>query len=398
MSSNQPNPTDKPGPPGQPPDQSTTGPPPGQNPPTNTATKTDNPPPETPSSQPPPATTKSEQPPVTTSSKTEPTKPPEPTPPTTSSTTTSSSSDESTTPEPTKQPNPTTIVTRTETVSTPHTQLPGATTSGPSALPTNGAVKAGSGGLSPGGTIAVAVVVPVVSVALIIIALLFWWKKRKANKLAEEERKQEIEEYRFNPNHDPTLPAVGLPVNYDDASAGRDGRGGGYRGWGTTTSNSRKLSTNLSSGGGINSDTASNPGHPRAVSPIDDSMPYEDDNRPISGDSTTIGPTPPAVGALPVHGGRNNQNIHRGPSNASSAYSAANHSEISDDIPMPGAPHGAQYYDDAAYYNEGTHPQGPYGDNGLQPVIRDVQARRNTRIENPAVYPQQGNAGISQNF
>jgi hypothetical protein len=32
-----------------------------------------------------------------------------------------------------------------------------------------------------------------------------------------------------------------------------------------------------------------------------------------------------------------------------------------------------------------------------QPVIRDVQARRNTRIENPSHFPQQS-AGISQNF
>jgi len=32
-----------------------------------------------------------------------------------------------------------------------------------------------------------------------------------------------------------------------------------------------------------------------------------------------------------------------------------------------------------------------------QPIIRDVQARRNTRIENPAHFPQQS-AGISQNF
>ncbi|KAK2788933.1 hypothetical protein FQN52_006466 [Onygenales sp. PD_12] len=394
MSSNQPPGTDPTSKPEEPDKPTTTSPDPSETPSSTDKPPTDKPP----APPPPPPTSKSEQPPSSTPSKTEPTPTPTQPPPPTSSTTTSSSSEESATPEPSKPPNHTTVVTQTHTVSTPHTQLPGATTSGASALPTNGAVKAGSGGLSPGGTIAVAVVVPVASVALIIIALLFWWKKRKANKLAEEERKQEIEEYRFNPNHDPTLPAVGLPVNYDDGSAGGDGRGGGYRGWGTTTSNSRKLSTNLSSGGGINSDTTSNPGHPRAVSPIDDSMPYEDDNRPISGDSTTIGPTPTGAGVLPVPGGRNNQNIHRGPSNASSAYSAANHSEISDDIPMPGAGHGAQYYDDAAYYNDGTHPQGPYGDSGLQPVIRDVQARRNTRIENPAVYPQQGNAGISQNF
>ena len=55
------------------------------------------------------------------------------------------------------------------------------------------------------------------------------------------------------------------------------------------------------------------------------------------------------------------------------------------------------YYNDPGYYQPG-----PYGDNsyggGQQPVIRDVQARRNTRIENPSVFPQQGNSGIAQNF
>jgi hypothetical protein len=57
-----------------------------------------------------------------------------------------------------------------------------------------------------------------------------------------------------------------------------------------------------------------------------------------------------------------------------------------------------EYYDNQGYYQ-----QGPYGNNdpygaGQQPVIRDVSARRNTRIENPSVFPQQGNSGIAQNF
>jgi hypothetical protein len=33
-----------------------------------------------------------------------------------------------------------------------------------------------------------------------------------------------------------------------------------------------------------------------------------------------------------------------------------------------------------------------------QPVIRDNQARRATRIENPSHFPTQASAGISQNF
>ncbi|OJD13079.1 hypothetical protein AJ78_06417 [Emergomyces pasteurianus Ep9510] len=287
----------------------------------------------------------------------------------------------------------------------PATQSPDATTSGlPSVLPHPSTGNSGSGGLSAAGTIAVAVVVPVASVALIILVLLWWWRKRKARKIAEEERKQEIEEYRFNPNHDPLLPAVGLPGNFDDGAGMKDGNGGGYRGWGTTTSTSRKLSTNLSSGaGGITaSDAGSNPGPPRPVSPVDDSIPYEDDNRPISGDYSGLDPAAAAMLSHP--NGNNNTNardIHRGPSNASSAYSNANRSDLSDDIPMPGVlPGTAQYYDDP-YYTDGT-PQtgGPFVDNayGAPPVIRDVQARRNTRIENPSVFPQQGNAGIAQNF
>jgi len=59
--------------------------------------------------------------------------------------------------------------------------------------------------------------------------------------------------------------------------------------------------------------------------------------------------------------------------------------------------------DDGNPYLTDNHPQaGAYGDHtyggGGQPVIRDVQARRNTRIESPSMSYQQGNAGIAQNF
>ncbi|PGG95787.1 hypothetical protein AJ79_09873 [Helicocarpus griseus UAMH5409] len=389
-SGGQPNPT----PTDSNPQPSQTGPPP-------TSTPGPSPPP------PPPTTTSSTNPQPTPSNSPSEPQPTESTP----QTSTDNKPTSAPTPDPTTTSQQGTTVTSYSTVdptSNTNTQLPGATDSGaPSALPTN-APSEGSGGLSPAGTIAVAVVVPVVSVALIILLLLWWWRKRKATKLAEEERKQEIEEYRFNPNHDPTLPAVGLPGNYDDGSGIKDGNSGGYRGWGTTTSTSRKLSTNLSSGGGMNiSDTGSNPGHPRAVSPVDDSIPYEDDNRPISGDFTGVDPAAvAAAGAAPAgyaNGSSNqNQNIHRGPSNASSAYSAANRSDLSDDVPVSGvAPGTAQYYEDSAYYDGGAQQGGPLADGGYgnpQPVIRDVQARRNTRIESPSVFPQQGNAGIAQNF
>jgi hypothetical protein len=107
-------------------------------------------------------------------------------------------------------------------------------------------------------------------------------------------------------------------------------------------------------------------------------------SRPDSGES-------PGLGAL---GGASNgrQAPKRGPSNASSAYSAANRSDVSAE--EPNVP---PYYSSGMYQDE-TH--GPYDGSwgGQQPVIRDVSAKRNTKIENPSVFPQQGNAGIAQNF
>jgi hypothetical protein len=95
----------------------------------------------------------------------------------------------------------------------------------------------------------------------------------------------------------------------------------------------------------------------------------------------------------------NRADVRRGPSNASSSYSATGRSDGSGDAPIGVAYGGGnQYYDQ---YGGGN----PYTDNAYNgppaeagsPVIRDVTARRNTRIENPAHYPQQ-TAGISQNF
>lgn len=247
-----------------------------------------------------------------------------------------------------------------------------------------------------------AVVVPVVSVALIIIALLFWWRKRKARKIAEEERKQEIEDYRFNPN-DATLPAVGVAGNYDHASEMKHGNNSGYRGWGAT-SNSRKLSNNMSGVGGPGmpvSDNGNNPGYAPPDSPTRDTVPYPEGELPPELDGEE--PIGALNSTLPFSSSnRPERDIRRGPSNASSAYSAGNRSDASEDIPLPGVPP-AQYYEESTYYNDAPPQQGPYADSytysgGMQPVIRDVQARRNTRIESPSVFPQQGNAGIAQNF
>ena len=285
------------------------------------------------------------------------------------------------------------------------------TSSGAAALATSDADSSeNSGGLSQGGKIAVAVVVPIVAIALLVVGLLFFWKKRKARKSAEEQRKKEMEEYGFNPNNDPTLPPVGAAYGERKSEEAEDGVG--YRGWGTTNSNTtRKPSTNLGSGPGAIgvavSDGGSNGGgHGYQTSPSNGTERPSDGHssdplvgRPPTGESD-LG----ALGAAPVAGSaRQDRGVHRGPSNASSAYSnGPARSEGSDDIPLPGGAVAEPYYhDDSPYYNDGQAPTGLYGENQHgtgQPVIRDVQARRNTRIEKPSVFPQPGNSGIAQNF
>lgn len=286
-------------------------------------------------------------------------------------------------------------------------------TSGTAALATGGTTSSTTSGLSAGGKIAIAVVVPVVAVALIVIAALFLWRRRKQRKEKEELRRKEVEEYGFNPNHDPTLPVVvgGASSVGDEPSEMRETDGAGYRGWGTAnTTSARNPSTTLSSGAGAigvarstsGSDNGRYNGSPTAGTdkssgaqsgdPLVRSPP---NSRPLSDDSETIG----ALGAVPSNGNR--QDIHRGPSNASSAYSGAHRSDTSGEGAIPGGAPGQQYYNDGLYYDDGMPQHGPYGDGsygGGQPVIRDVQARRNTRIENPSIIPQQGNAGIAQNF
>ncbi|KAF2692220.1 hypothetical protein K458DRAFT_286505 [Lentithecium fluviatile CBS 122367] len=173
----------------------------------------------------------------------------------------------------------------------------------------------------------------------------------------------------------------------------------GYRGWGNTTASSHaKGSTTLASGntysdGGSNPGGYQSPGSPTQGTYSDghSSDPLVQGRRETL-DSDGIG----ALGAAPV---ANNQGgVHRGPSNASSSYSAADRSDNSGDYPIP-VNNPQEYYDNNnGYY----HATSPYDSNAYtgqqQPVIRDVSARRNTRIENPSVFPQQGNSGIAQNF
>lgn len=255
-----------------------------------------------------------------------------------------------------------------------------------------GAQKENSGGLSTGGKTAIAVVIPVVVVALLVLGALFFWRRRKQRKDNEDERRKEVEEYGFNPNHDPTLPAVGIaPQMAEDSS--------GYRGWGnTTTSSGRKASTTLTSGMTY-SDSNSNPGGynngpnspTNAYSDANSNDPLVNGRRETM-DSDGIA----ALGAAPT-AANNQPGVQRGPSNASSSYSAANHSDNSGDY--PGMNNNPQEYYEPGY---GSYQDGPYGGNGAygagqQPVIRDVSARRNTQIQNPSVYPQ-GNSGVATNF
>lgn len=241
-----------------------------------------------------------------------------------------------------------------------------------------------------------AVVVPVVVVALLVLAGLFFWRKRKQRKNAEEARRKEVEDYGYNPNNDPTLPAIGGVAG---AEMMEDSTG--YRGWGniTSTTSNRKTSTTVSGGHTAVSDSGSNPGGYRNPgSPTQGASDGGHSVDPLlmgihrrgTGDADGIG----ALGAAPA-AGANRTDIRRGPSNASSSYSAGNHSESSDGQAPAGSPQ--ELYSENAYYQPGPYGDGSYGA-GQQPVIRDVQARRNTRIENPSVFPHQGNSGIAQNF
>lgn len=106
------------------------------------------------------------------------------------------------------------------------------------------------------------------------------------------------------------------------------------------------------------------------------------------------------LGAMGPSAALNRGGVQRGPSNASSSYSAAGRSDGSggDGMGM-GYGSGNGYYDQYGSGNPYSDGYGAGGPSELagQPVIRDNPARRNTHIENPSHYPQQS-AGISQNF
>lgn len=227
-------------------------------------------------------------------------------------------------------------------------------------------------------------VVPIVAVALLVVAGIFLWRKRKQRKDAEEQRRKEVEDYGYNPNADPTIPAVAAAYDGRD-----DESSAGYRGWGSTTiagSTARKTSTTMS--GGVPYSDAASP--TRAT--VSDTRSGE----PLMHE-VPASPEGEILGVMGPSAANNRGDVHRGPSNASSSYSAAARSDGSGEGPIGMAYSGPnQYYDQ---YGSGNpySDQPPSQPGGGSPIIRDVTARRNTRIENPAHYPQQ-TAGISQNF
>lgn len=363
--------------------------------PTPSASESPNPPPQT-SQTTPPEPTKEPEPTPTSNT---PVQPPESTPPPNNSPTTTPPAPDESVP-PTNEDKTSvivTIVTRSGTGTLPGTSSTPTSSDGAQPAGSNG----GSGGLSNSGKIAIAVVVPVVAVALFLVAAIWFWKRRKARKDAEEERRKEVEDYAYNPNADPTIPAVGLVS--DGPYEMREDTTSGYRGWGSTAtpgSNGPKAPTTLSgSGGGYTgvaySDATSPPyahvSDTRSGEPLVDGNPARDGS--YSPEGEILGAMGPSAAAN--RGG----DIHRGPSNASSSYSAGARSDGSVDGAMGGA-YPNQYYDQYGsgnpYANDMYAGQRP-ADAPVQPVIRDNPARRNTRIESPSHYPQQS-AGISQNF
>jgi len=274
--------------------------------------------------------------------------------------------------------------------------------------------------------VVVAVVVPLIGVALIALLAVFFWRKRNQGRANEDARRKEVEEYGYNPNSDMTGGTGSGGAGSSNGEEMIENDGEGYRGWGST--NGGRKSSNLASStgtavplspggigfsdGGYSHDGGyahgGGNGNGLPISPSASTFPTgtatstDGDNsnaplihRPESGASVIGAMTGPLASS-------NNGGIHRGPSNASSNYSAMSHSDGSDGG-MPPTQYDAQYYGADGYENYSGPPYQQYGDNGGHqppPLIRDVSARRNTRIETPTNqhFPQQGNSGIAQNF
>lgn len=230
-------------------------------------------------------------------------------------------------------------------------------------------------------------------VALLVIAAIFWWRRHKKTKADREARRKEVEDYGYNPNSDPTIPSVASegPEMSQDAH-------NGYRGWGAAAGSNRKASTTLSGG---HTQQLSDSGGSYGNGPSSPIAGYSDGHSgdPLVMDNrrTTMGSDD--IGAMGAGLMSSSQPPRRGPSNASSTYSNRPRSQDSEPEPVPQIPSQHDYTPGA--YGYGQH--GPYGDGSYgggqdtgMPVVRDVSARRNTRIQQGGNY--HANSGIAQNF
>ena len=210
-------------------------------------------------------------------------------------------------------------------------------------------------------------------------------------------------EYGYNPNNDTTL--IPAAAAYTDNASETAEENNGYRGWGNTSSTQRKPSTTMGSGNkrangnALSDDSYANGGH-GAYSPEPLSGDTLNGPGELAGSGVAGGVAGAALGRHP-----SDSDVQRGPSNASSAYSSGHQrSELSADE-APGMP-GPYYHEEVPHniYNEASHRQGPYGDGtyggpptgGNQPVVQNVGARRDPRIERPTNYG--GGPSIAQNF
>ncbi|KAK6535150.1 hypothetical protein TWF694_001628 [Orbilia ellipsospora] len=316
------------------------------------------------------------------------------------------------------------------------------------------------GGLSNPAKIAIAIIIPIFVVVLLAFLGIFLWRRYKKRKDSEEMRRKEVEEYGYNPNNDVSGAGGAMMGASSAASHGGDmtETDAGYRGWGNTAGG-RKASAPMSAGVPSNAtgpsytsyqDGATNGrqyiaapppaqnelyGSPVSTGAVpaaaglaalgvahsdDDPKRNQDRHshspllssptqRPSTADSSTIGAAGP-TGLSELDDG-----LHRGDSVASSRYTnATRHSEGSD-IPETTGNNAYMNYtvDGNDYYNDVANPYGgefDYQEQGAEqgyqqppPMIQQVGARRNTRIENPsdhqyAQISRQGNSGIAQNF
>lgn len=300
----------------------------------------------------------------------------------------------------TNQPN---LVTTSGTATHVTTTSPGAGAGGA----TSG--NSAGGGLSGPALIAVAVIVPVFTLAIVAIVLILYFKKKR--------RSRNNVLVKGGVMDGAVAPEEGRDGTYEMDSADNTG----YRGWGSTAGGqkttiagsnsagypiSSSVGNTVSDGGYNNSAGTGSPGYLGNVSELYSGV--NTPSSPVYPDSIgllaagRVAPSPAfteasTMGVMPSFdsGG----GLNRGISNASSNYSAVTHSDQSDYD--RGQPHyygpDVQEYD-AAYFSNGSNMY--YDPSNPPPVIRDVEARRNTRIETPTSphSPQHGSSGIAQNF